>query len=656
MTALPDERSFAADPQLRHLAPTDLARFAARSSRVQRDCYPAVAALYGEAAAVEVMNGLMGSAIQALAARPVELAVLDAAREVDSNWFQAQDRLGYVAYCEQFGPTIGDVEARVPYLSSLGVTYFHLMKVIAPRDEPNDGGFAVLDYRNVDPMLGTVDELRSLASALRLAGISLCIDVVMNHTAREHEWAVAARAGNTQKRAYYLVFPDRTEPDEWEKSLPEVFPELAPGNFTWDDELKGWVWTTFNSYQWDLNYANPAVLIEMLDVMLYLANLGVDSLRLDAVAFTWKVKGTNCQNQPEAHLIAQILRQFTNLAAPGVLVKAEAIVGPRELTAYLGEHGAQGQRAECQLAYHNQLMVTIWSALATHDAVLLSAAMRRLPPTPHESAWATYVRCHDDIGWAVDDSDAASVGIDAAAHRRFLAEFYRGHFPGSFAEGASFSINEETGDERTCGSTASLAGLGRALATGIETDIDLALKRILLAYGLAASFGMPLLYMGDELAMRNDHEYLADPARAGDSRWMQRPRMDWAAVERTAVDGTIENRIGRSLQHLFQTRATTPSLAQGGDAWIVDSEKPQVFAFGRYHPREGRLLGLANVAETEVSVNTRLMGRVGITAAFREVLQLPGVRIEGDRIVLPALSLAWFTDDNASRVVPSRDN
>ncbi|MEZ5230686.1 MAG: alpha-amylase family glycosyl hydrolase, partial [Acidimicrobiales bacterium] len=281
------------------LAPTVRARFLTRYRRSVIDSRPSLVALYGEDRADAVLFQLASSSARALAERPGDLAVLDASREVDPEWFQAPDRLGYVAYCERFGPTIADVERRVPYLHSLGVTYFHLMQVIAARPEPNDGGFAVVDYRDVEPSLGTLDDLASLTAALRAVDISLCVDVVMNHTAREHAWAEAARAGDAEKLAYYITYPDRTEPDDWEATLPEVFPEIAPGNFTWDDDLQRWVWTTFNTYQWDLDYSNPAVLGEMLDIVLFLANAGVEVMRLDAVAFTWKRKGTNCQNQPE---------------------------------------------------------------------------------------------------------------------------------------------------------------------------------------------------------------------------------------------------------------------------------------------------------------------------------------------------------------------
>ncbi|MEZ5376946.1 MAG: alpha-amylase family protein [Acidimicrobiales bacterium] len=635
------------------LAPTVRARFLTRYRRCVIDSRPSLVALYGEDRADAVLFQLASSSARALAERPGDLAVLDASREVDPEWFQAPDRLGYVAYCERFGPTIADVERRVPYLHSLGVTYFHLMQVIAARPEPNDGGFAVVDYRDVEPSLGTLDDLASLTAALRAVDISLCVDVVMNHTAREHAWAEAARAGDAEKLAYYITYPDRTEPDDWEATLPEVFPEIAPGNFTWDDDLQRWVWTTFNTYQWDLDYSNPAVLGEMLDIVLFLANAGVEVMRLDAVAFTWKRKGTNCQNQPEAHLIAQILRQFTNLAAPGVLLKAEAIVAPTDLLGYLGQHGEQGERAECHLAYHNQLMVLIWSALASRDARLLRSSMAALPSTPDSAGWATYVRCHDDIGWAIDDTNADRAGIDGTSHRKFLADFYRGDFPGSFAEGASFSVNEETGDERTCGSTASLAGLERALATGDDDAVTAAIERIVLAYGLAASFGMPLLYMGDELGTLNDPSYLDDPDLADDSRWMQRPFMDWDAVDRSNEAGTIEQRIRSELQHLFAVKAATPALAQGGSTWILDTGDDRVFGFGRYHRRNGRLVGLVNVSDDWLSVDRSLLAEAGFRVEPRETLRQPRVGFDTDRVHLGPRSLAWFTDDLADRVVPS---
>jgi amylosucrase len=641
----------AATIHLGHLSAIERERVRARVERSLDRVIAPIETLYPDHGVAELTQRLLDVAVAALGARSPDLRMLDARREVQTDWFQSPDRVGYVAYCEQFGPTIRDVMARLDHLASLGVTYFHLMKVIKPRPEPNDGGFAVADYRDVDPSLGTIDDLVALAAALRSRGISLCIDFVMNHTAAEHEWAMKAKAGDPHYRNYYLVYPDRTIPDKYEETLPEVFPEIAPGNFTWDAELSGWVWTTFNTYQWDLNYRNPDVLIELLDTMLALANYGVDVLRLDAVAFTWKRIGTNCQNQPEAHLIVQILRAFVEIAAPGVLLKAEAIVGPRELTAYLGAHARQ--RAECQLAYHNQLMVMIWSSLATRDAALLSNAMNQLTPTPSTAAWATYVRCHDDIGWAVDDADAAIIGVNAAMHRRYLVEFYRGDFPMSFARGAAFSVNEETGDERTCGMTAGLCGIDRARESGDRVALDAGVRRLLLAYAVAMSVGMPLIYMGDEVAQGNDLSYVDDPAKADDSRWMQRPVMDWDAVARAGVAGTVEERVFSGLRSMLATRATIPAMAQGGSMHVIDLHDRRLFALRRSHPEHGDVLVIANFSEGAVEMPAGVLGWVQMTGSSIDMLRDGALAARPNGTIrIEGTSAAWIVDPSASGVVP----
>ena len=618
--------------------------FTLRLRTALKEIEPVLRALYPTHHTEVLLGSFAALAGAAAVERKAALRRRDVQRLVDPLWFQAPDAVGYVAYAEQFGPTLGDVAKRADYLNELGVKYFHLMNVIKARPEPNDGGFAVQDYRATSEERGTIDDLESLADALRDRNVSLCIDLVMNHTAAEHEWAVAARAGDEKYKDYYLVHPDRTGPDAFEQDLPEVFPEMAPGNFTWNAELNGWVWTTFNSYQWDLNYGNPEVLLEMFDIMCFLGNRGVESLRLDAVAFTWKRLGTNCQNQPEAHLIVQVLRSLMSAVAPSVLLKAEAIVGPRELTTYLGAHSNgvhQSEFAECQLAYHNQLMVNIWSSLASRDAVLMSQAMRSLPQTPSTAGWGTYVRCHDDIGWAIDDADAGAVGVNGADHRRFLAAFFRSDFPGSFAHGVPFSSNVETGDERTCGMAAALTGISHARSTADTNGLSYGIKRLLLAYGIAASFGMPLIYMGDELALGDDVSYLADPTRADDSRWRQRPPMDWTAAGKRLVPGTVEEAVFGGLQSMLKARAATPQLHQGGLTYVLDVGERSVFAFAKRHPRHGVLLGLANVAEHPVHITRAAIDWAGLTGDVRNVLG-ETARFVGGHIELEPLAMAWF--------------
>ena len=499
--------------------------FLARLELALFDIREPLEALYGEVVDIdELVNDLVSDAIDAAAARPEKLRAIDRRREIDQAWFQRSRMIGYVCYADRFAGSLEGVAKHLDYLVELGVTYLHLMPLLKPRAGENDGGYAVQDYDEVDPRVGTMADLQTLADDLHDRGISLCIDLVVNHTAREHAWAQQALAGDPIYRDCYLVFPDRTLPDAYERTLPEVFPDMAPGSFTEVPGL-GWVWTTFHEFQWDLNYANPIVFRAMLGTMFALANRGVDVLRLDAVPFLWKRMGTDCQNQPEAHLLVQAFRALTGLAAPGLALKAEAIVSPDMLVQYLGAHDRY--QPECDLAYDNQLMVMLWSTMASRDVRLAEQALARRRPAPQSTSWVTYARCHDDIGWAVSDEDAAAVGLDGFSHRRFLNDYYSGAFPGSFARGALFQENEATGDARISGSAASLCGIESALATGDEHELMLALRRLESIYAVVFSFGgIPLIYMGDELAMFNDPQWDADLAHADDNRWMHRPAMD----------------------------------------------------------------------------------------------------------------------------------
>jgi amylosucrase len=630
----------------------DHARLAARRRLWGPVLRPLLEVLYGSVTDTDaLLERALDMAVDASAARRQSLRVLDVEREADPAWFQRSSMVGYVAYADLFGGTLKGVADRLDYLAELDVKYLHLMKVLRARDGANDGGYAVLDYRDVDPSLGSWVDLEYLADRLHEHGVSFCIDLVMNHTAQEHEWAMRAKAGSRRHRDYYLVYPDRADPDRYEATLPQVFPEIAPGNFTWNEELQGWVWTTFNTYQWDLNYANPDVLLEMLATMLHLANAGVDVLRLDAVAFTWKRLGTNCQNQPEAHLIAQVYRALLAVAAPSVLLKAEAIVAPSDLLPYLGVHRLQ--RPECHLAYHNQLMVMLWSSLASGDASLASAAMQALPPTPASATWVNYVRCHDDIGWAVDDADALSVGLQGPAHRQFLARFYRGDFWESFAAGVPFSSNPDVGDERTCGSAAALCGVGDALRSGDPRAIDRAMRRLELLYGVMFGFpGIPLVYMGDEIALDNDRGYLVDPSKADDSRWIHRPAMSWDVADRRHSNGTVEARMFAAVQRLVAARRAHPAMDGGGELWIQRHTDPALFAWARLHPRHGRCYGIANFADRPAMVAAEFLDWAGMVAP-RLILGADDLRRADTEWTIAPYGLAWFVDDADTVVQPT---
>ncbi|WP_426594027.1 alpha-amylase family protein [Cellulomonas sp. McL0617] len=578
---LPPEVRAAADAGLASIDAARRELFGLRLERWWPDLRDGVEAIYpGEAGRVLLVD-LVGAAARAYAVRDPDLHRLDQERTLAPDWFQQPRMLGYAAYTERFAGDLRGVRESVDYLRDLGVTYLHLMPLLRPRDGDNDGGYAVADYRTVRPDLGTMDDLRALATDLRRVGISLVLDLVLNHVAREHEWAQRARAGEQRYREYFHLFPDRSVPDAYERTLWEVFPDFAPGSFTWDDDIQGWVWTTFHAYQWDLDWSNPAVLAELVDVVLFLANQGVEVFRLDAIAFLWKRMGTSCQNQPEVHAITQAMRAVARIACPAVVFKAEAIVGPADLVQYLGTGAHHGKVSD--LAYHNGLMVHVWSMLASKDATLAAHALRALPPIPSSTAWVTYVRCHDDIGWAIGDEDAAAAGLGGYLHRHFLSDWYAGSFPGSDARGLVFQHNAATGDRRISGTAASLVGLETARATG--DGVDAAIDRLLLAHAVVLGWGgVPVLWSGDELGLPNDPVWDQEDGHADDNRWAHRPRLDPAVVARLDDPSSIEARVYGGLRHLARVRATLPHLHAAVASEVLAPDDPGVLTIVRRHP------------------------------------------------------------------------
>jgi amylosucrase len=613
------------------MAPLRREVFEARVERWLPDLQEALTGLHVDAA--EVAERLVLLAARAYAEREDDLHHQDLRRTLEPDWFQKPSMVGYAAYAERLGGTLAGVADATDYLTGLGITYLHLMPLLEPRPQPNDGGYAVADFRRIRSDLGTMDDLRTLTRRLRRDGISLCLDLVLNHVAAEHEWAARARAGEERYRDYFYVYPDRTMPDAFERTLPEVFPDFAPGSFTWDDELDGWVWTTFNAYQWDVNWSNPDVLCEFADIVLNLANHGVEVLRLDAIAFTWKRLGTNSQNQPEVHDLTQALRAVARIACPAVAFKAEAIVGPQDLLAYLGTGRHAGKVSD--LAYHNGLMVQIWSMLASGDAGLAARALQQLPAPPSTTAWVTYVRGHDDIGWAITEEDAAAVGLSGHAHRSFLSDFYSGAFPGSWARGLVFQENHATGDRRISGSLASLAGL--------EVGDPWAVQRIMLAHALTFGFGgLPVVWMGDELGLLNDAEWEASapaPERAGelaDNRWVHRPRMPWPVPP-------DEHGLQAGVRRLVLARGALPHLHASVAAEVLDPRDSGVLLVARRHAL-GTMLGAYNVRAEPRHVPLDVLWGLGIDPA-RAVDRLAGTTptISDDAVQLSPYAAVWLT-------------
>jgi glycosidase len=591
------------------------------------------------------LETILETAARMWLARPEALKALDKEREANPSWFRSQKMLGGVCYVDLFAGDLIGIRKKIPYFKELGLTYLHLMPLFLSPEEENDGGYAVSSYRQVAPELGTLEQLSELAGELRRSGISLVLDFVYNHTSDEHKWARRALEGDPIYQEYYYIFPDRRLPDAYEKHLREIFPEVRRGSFTYYPRIESWVWTTFHSYQWDLNYRNPVVFNQMAEEMLFLANAGVEVMRLDAVAFTWKELGTSCENLPEAHMLIQAYNALARMAAPALIFKSEAIVHPDEVVRYIAPK-------ECQISYNPLLMALLWEALATREVQLLAHSMQKRFNINPRCAWVNYVRSHDDIGWTFSDTDAGELGINGFNHRQFLNAFYTGQFEGSFARGLPFQFNPTTKDMRISGTCASLAGLERGLHQADETEIELSIRRILLIHSIIMSIGgIPLIYLGDEIGTLNDYDYRNDPNKADDSRWVHRPPADWDKYAQRHDEDTLEGQIYTRLRRLIEVRQENPVLGRS-ETEIIETGNPHVFGFVRQstdHKEKweqtqapaSRVLVLASFSEHEQKVDANRVRVHGLGYQFVDLVTGQEFSL-GQDLVLPPYGFVWL--------------
>jgi len=591
------------------------------------------------------LEQVLGLLIDSWLDRPEAMHLLDKQREADPFWYLSEDVAGIVLYVDLFSNNLAGLRKHIPYFEKLGVNYLHLMPLFSVPHGENDGGYAVSDYRSVNPDLGTMDELAGLAVELRERGISLVLDFVFNHTSDEHKWAQKAKSGDPEYMNYYLTFKNRIVVDQYQENLRDIFPTIRKGSFTWNNDLQRWVWTTFNSYQWDLNYSNPAVFCAMAEEMLFLANQGVEVLRLDAVAFIWKRLGTDCENLPEAHTIIQAFNAMARITAPSLLFKSEAIVHPDEIIKYVHPE-------ECQLSYNPLLMALLWEALATREVKMLEHAMIHREYLPAGCAWVNYLRCHDDIGWTFDDEDARHLGIDPQAHRKFLNDFYTGKHPGSFARGVPFQFNPDTGDLRISGTLSSLAGLEDAIEKKDNDMIELAVRRINMLRSIQVSVGgIPLLYAGDEYGVLNDYTFLSDPIKVSDSRWVHRSKKQWEAAEDLTDTDTLEWRFFHEMAKFFKLRRQSPALRNGGMT-VIDTGNPHLFGYLRESQGQ-RLLIINNFSEFDQVIKAGRLLAAGVTQDAHEIFTQSAIHARKD-LVLDGYRYMWIdTSDKNSAPSPS---
>ena len=530
--------------------------------------------------------------------RSKQLKKMDERREKDPNWYKKNDILGMMMYIDNYAGNLKGVEEKLDYLEECQVNYIHLMPFLDTPKGRSDGGYAVSDFRKVQPQLGTMEDLESLTQACHKRGMNVCMDFVMNHTSEDHEWAVRARHGEGEYMSRYFFYHDYSIPSQYEKTVPQVFPTTAPGNFTWLQEAGHFVMTTFYPYQWDLNYRNPRVFNEMVYNFLFLANKGIDVMRIDAVPYIWKELGTNCRNLPQVHSIVRMMRMICEIVCPGVLLLGEVVMEPEKVVPYFGTV----EKPECHMLYNVTTMASTWHTVATGDTRLLKLQMDIVSGLPKEYVFLNYLRCHDDIGWGLDYGFLKQFGMNEVSHKKYLNDFLTGAFPEAFGRGELYNSDPTSGDARLCGTTASLCGIEKAayerndeaLAQAVRLDL------MLHAYMLTQS-GIPVIYSGDEIGQENDYTYHEEPDRWGDSRYLHRGRFRWDLEVHRSETGTVQEKLFNGIGKLEKIRKGSPVFHTDAQVHTIDTRDDAVLGIVRENAGQ-KLTALFNFSAYEKTV------------------------------------------------------
>jgi glycosidase len=564
----------------------------------------------------------------------------EALRKLDKRkktWYMSRNMIGYMVYIDLFSNTFKKLPSRIPYLKELGISYVHLMPLLKAREGENDGGYAVEDYLDVASELGTLEDFELVLEQFRHANIDVCIDYVVNHTADTHEWAKKALQGDPFYQDMFIMYDDRTIPDQFDRHVPEVLPDRFPGNFTYKKEIKKWVFTSFSDFQWDLNFKNPYVFEQMLSTMLKLANKGINIIRLDAIPFMWKEVGTSCRNLDEIHDLLYMFQLVKDVVCPSLALLGEAIVEPHEIFKYFGTE----KKKECGLLYNANFMVNIWNAFATRDVRLLNVDNARFTPNS-KSCWMNYIRCHDDIGWGFNEDAIKSFGMEPFYHKQFLINFYNGNFYGSFARGENYQYNSHSKDARTNGTSASLLGLEKAIEERFEYEKELSVKRILLAHSMTFSHrGIPLIYSGDEIATLNDHSYLSDLDKKSDGRWVHRPIFDWDRAEKRHIKDTFEYQIFEGLKKMIDFRKKSQLFDGSVTVNVIVNSDISVYSFMKAAKSE-KMIFINNFSEHIKTISSSPYKAAGVLGKMEDLFTGRIIDCSFDDIRIAPYEVLWL--------------
>ncbi|CUQ30627.1 MULTISPECIES: alpha-amylase family protein [Hungatella] len=579
----------------------------------------------------EALEQLCGQMYRFYTERKAALKRMDRERAKNPQWYKGNRMVGMMMYTDAFAGDLKGVLKHLNYIEECGVNYLHLMPLLDTPEGRSDGGYAVSDFRKVRPDLGTMEDLECLAAECHKRDVSICLDFVMNHTSEDHEWARKARMGDPEYQSRYFFYDNYDLPAQFERTVPEVFPTTAPGNFTWVADAGKYVMTTFYPYQWDLNYWNPVVLNEMVGNMLNLVNRGIDVIRIDAVPYIWKQLGTNCRNLPQVHSIVRIMRIICEIVCPGVLLLGEVVMEPDKVVPYFGSV----EKPECHMLYNVTTMAATWNSVATKDIRLLRQQMNVVSSLPKDYVFLNYLRCHDDIGWGLDYPWLKQFGIDEVSHKKYLNDFLTGQYPGSFGRGELYNSDPESGDARLCGTTASLCGIEKAAYERDEEALKKAVRLDLMlhAYMLSQS-GIPVIYSGDEIGQENDYTYHENPKKWDDSRYLHRGSFRWDLEKKRSVKGSLQETIFEGIKKLESIRAQFPVFCTDAEVWTIDTWDDAVLGLVRRSGEE-KLIALFNFSEFDkvAWINEE-------DGMYKDLIS--GRRLEAKGVQIPAYGVYWL--------------
>ncbi len=536
----------------------------------------------------------------------------DTLKSTNTDWYK--DAIVYALYVDLFNKDFEGLIDKLDYLDDLGINCLWLLPIL---DSPmRDAGFDIRNYDKIrDELIGVSQNFKKekqeqlfgkFLNEAHKRGIRVIFDVAVNHTSDEHPWfKEAKKSEGNPYRDYYIWSKDPSLYND----ARILFKGIEKSN--WEAFQNGYYFHRFFSFQPDLNYKNPDVLLNMTRVLLYWQKLGVDGFRIDAIPYLWKETGTDCENLPKTHIIVKFFRAILDYVNEGTLLLAEACQKPKEVVKYMG-HGD-----ECHAAYHFPLMPMIFKSIAMGSAQPIKYTLSRnvTPEIPKRAQWFTFLRLHDEL--------SLELVYVSKADRKFIYDNYC-HNPKW-----DFRVGE---------------GISARLSELFNKDV----RKITLSYSMMLTLtGSPVVYYGDEFGKLNDEDFYNEQIKLtgkNDTRFLVRGKIDWQKLENN-INNHHDNfhaKVYRIIKSLLNTRSKHLSLGRGTSVFIdlIKVDKT---------PAEEVLSYTRNTPDETVFVINNLSGKsVSLINPFVEknmfVLNLNGFSYNDtlETIILEPYGFVWF--------------